>query len=413
MTSITDVKARKIINSRGEPTIEVEIDAEENKGIFSSPSGASVGKHEAKSFPEKGVDEAIEILRNKKEKIKGLDVSEQEKIDKTLRRIDGTNNFSYLGGNTSIAVSIASAKAAAKSSNKQLYEYISRLIDLEPSLPLPLGNMIEGGEHASKGATEIQEFLALPTNVKTIKEAILANAEVHKITKKILESKKPSFQGGKGDEGGWVESLSTQEALDILKESIKYVEDQIDTEIDIKIGLDVAASELWNGKKYEYRRSENKSTKEQINFMKKLSNEYGIKYIEDPLHEDDYDGFKEIKEKIGKNTLICGDDLFVTNKKRIKKGIKKESANTILIKPNQIGTLTETLEAIKLAKKNKYKTVVSHRSGETTDDSITHLAVSTSEIIKCGAVNGERTSKLNELIRIEEKTKLKPSNLRC
>lgn len=409
MTEIKDFTTRKIINSRGEPTVEVEVESKNKKGRFSSPSGASVGKHEAISFPKKGVDATIKLLDNNKDKLIGLEATDQQKIDNELRKIDGTNNFSHLGGNGAIAISMATSKLAAKIQEKPYYEYLSEISNTKPSLPLPLGNIIEGGEHAGEGATEIQEFLTLPTKPKTIREAVLANAEIHREVKRILRSRSKTFAGGKGDEGGWVESLSTKEALKVLEKAKKHIEKNKKTKI--KIGLDVAASEMWNGKKYEYRRNKNKNTDQQIDFIKKLSKKHDIKYLEDPLHEEDFVGFNKLKQKLENEILVCGDDLFVTNKKRIKQGIEKDSVNTVLIKPNQIGTLTDTIEAIKLAKSENYKTVVSHRSGETTDTSISHLAVATSEIIKTGAVNGERIAKLNELIRIEEKSDIKITNL--
>ncbi|PTD93419.1 phosphopyruvate hydratase [archaeon SCG-AAA382B04] len=409
MTKIKDIHSRKTINSRGEPTIEIEVKSKRELGRVSSPSGASVGKFEATAFPKEGVDSTIKTIRDNKNEFVGLDPSNQQKIDQKLKKLDGTDNFSKLGGNGAIALSMATSKLAAKTKQIPYYEYLTELADTEPSLPLPLGNMIEGGEHAGKGATEIQEFLTLPTKVESEKQAIISNAEVHHQIKKILEEKNKSFSGGKGDEGGWVESLKTREALDILKKSTEKIEKRKNAKI--RLGIDVAASEMWNGKNYEYRRSENKETNQQIRFMKKLVEEYNIKYLEDPLQEEDFEGFSKIKDKINKDVLICGDDLFVTNQNRIQEGINKKSANTVLIKPNQIGTLTDTIEAIKLAKENNYKITVSHRSGETTDTSIAHLAVATSEIIKCGAVNGERTAKLNELIRIEEKSNIGLTNL--
>ncbi len=412
MPLIEDIELRKIINSRGEPTIEVEVKSKEEIGVFSSPSGASVGRHEAISFPKNDVEISLKRLRQKKDKLIGLDIFDQKKIDKKLREIDGTQNFSHLGGNAAIAISIATAKVASKQNNLELFEHLSQeLIDYTPSLPLPLGNIIEGGEHAGEGSTEIQEFLVLPTKVNNIHEAVFANAEVHRKVKELLRKRNKDFSGGKGDEGGWVEALNTEEAIEVLKKAIKEVEKN--TEIKIDIGLDVAASEMWKNKKYHYRRAKNKTQEQQIEFLQDLCKKYDIKYLEDPLHEDDFDGFRQIKQRINDDKLICGDDLFVTNKKRIKKGIKNDSANTVLIKPNQIGTLTDTIEAINLAKENNYTTVVSHRSGETTDNSIAHLAVSTSEVIKCGAVNGERIAKLNELIRVEEKTNIEIANLRC
>ncbi|RZN61887.1 enolase [Methanonatronarchaeum sp. AMET6-2] len=398
---IKDVRTRRLLNSRGEETIEVEVDTGGFVGRFSSPSGASVGEHEAIALPEGGVSRSIELIENEvKPRLIGRDPKDQKNIDSFLKEIDGTDNFSRLGSNASTAVSLAIAKVAAKQKEMQLFEYISVLAGTSPSMPLPLGNIIEGGEHAGEGATEIQEFLTIPVNPKSAEEAVFANALVHHYVGEKLSKEVRSFGGGKGDELGWVAPLKTKEALDVLQEATEKATGK--TGITVKIALDVAASEMWNGSVYKYRRDEDRDTDGQIEFISKLIEDYDLFYVEDPLDENDFKGFSKLTSKVGEESLICGDDLFTTNKKRIEKGMETAAANTVLIKPNQIGTLTDTLEAIETARKYDCLTAVSHRSGETTDSAISHIAVACSEIIKTGAVGGERIAKLNELIRIEE-----------
>jgi len=413
-TNIKEIKARKIFNSRGESTIEAEVHLDDSIGCFSAPSGASVGKNEVKAFPDEGVEASLEIIKEEiSPRLEGINIYNQDKIDSELKKIDGTDNFSRLGGNASIAVSIASAKAASKNSNIPLFEYISEISGSDPSFPLPLGNIIEGGKHAGYGSTEIQEFLILPLNPDSVYEAVFVNTRVHKTVGEKLSIQFSNFSGGKGDEGGWVAPLHTEKALDILRKSCDSVEEKYG--IELGVGMDIAASEIWNGNSYDYRRIGDLSESEQMNFMQSLSERYNLVYLEDPIHEENFEGFATLTNRIGENTLICGDDLFVTNKHRIREGISKKSANTVLIKPNQIGTLTDMIDAVNLAKENRFRTVVSHRSGETTDSSIAHIAVAMSDIIKTGAVGGERIAKLNELIRIEEENKdmIKMFNLRC
>ncbi|OUJ18977.1 Enolase Eno [Methanonatronarchaeum thermophilum] len=398
---IKDIRTRKLLNSRGEETIEVEVDLGGVVGRFSSPSGASVGEHEAVALPEGGVDKSMDLIDNEvKPRLLGRDPTEQFEIDSLLKEIDGTENFSRLGSNASTAVSIATAKAAAKNEGMFLYEYISVLTGSNPSIPLPLGNIIEGGEHAGEGATEIQEFLTIPVNPPSGQQAVFANALVHHEVGRILSKEIPSFGGGKGDELGWVAPLTTEAALEILQKAIGKISDKVGFEI--KTSLDVAASEMWDGSVYKYRRDNDRDTESQIEFITQLINDYDLYYVEDPLDENDFEGFSKLTKKIGDKSLICGDDIFTTNKERIQRGMEIGAANTVLIKPNQIGTLKDTLKAIEVAEKNNCYTAVSHRSGETTDSAIAHIAVACSEIIKTGAIGGERTAKLNELIRIEE-----------
>jgi len=390
MTKIKSIAVRTILDSRGNETIEADVHTTNGFGRCAAPSGASTGTFEANTIP---ASEAV--LRARKfviPKLIGLDVTEQEKIDTLLREIDGTSNFSSIGGNTAVAISLAVAKAAASSSGVPLYRYLN---PSSSALPFPLGNVIGGGAHA-KGATNIQEFLVIPVGAKSVKDAIFANALVHKSVKTILNKK--GVQCSKGDEGAWAPPISDEEALEIISEAIENVSDS--TGFEIRAALDVAATELWDGSKYVYSDTK-RSPEEQIEYMAQLIKRYNLYYVEDPLEENDFDGFARLTERV--KCLICGDDIFVTNPERIKKGIKMKTANAVLIKPNQIGTLTDTYKAIKLANDNGYHCVMSHRSGETPDETIAHLAVAfATPIIKTGVVGGERIAKLNELVRIEE-----------
>lgn len=398
-TIIEDVKARKILDSRGNWTIEVDVLTRLGFGRCSAPSGASKGKHEVVSYPENDVDKSIvEIEETIAHELIGMDSEEQEVIDSILKEVDGTQNFANIGGNAAVAISLANAKAAASSYGIPLYQFLGGSFAAE--LPYPLGNVIGGGAHASE-ATDIQEFLVIPVGAKTVLDAVQLNSMVHKAAKRLL-LKKQKGSLGKGDEGAWAASVSDAEALSVLSEACEEVEKECGAEI--RLGLDVAASELYDEKsgKYVYKREGKKRTREeQIEHIRKLIKDYNLFYVEDPIEQNDFEGFAELTKST--ECLICGDDLYVTNVSRIQKGIEKSSTRAVLIKPNQCGTLTDTFNAVSLAKNRGLVPVISHRSGETTDETIAHLAVSFKcPIIKTGAVGGERIAKLNELIRISE-----------
>jgi enolase len=399
---IEDVAARKIINSRGDPTIEVDVITIDGFGSASAPSGASTGKAEATPFPDGGVEEAIRKVEDLiTPEIIGLYADEQEEIDMLLRELDGTKNFQNIGGNTAYAVSLAVADAAASSYNLPLYQYLGG--SLASDLPYPLGNVLGGGKHASGKATDIQEFLVLPVGAPSFLAAVEANALVHEKLKSLLRNVDPTFTGGKGDEGGWAPNVSNVQALEAVSDTCKAVSEELGFEC--RPGLDIAASSLWEPKKksYVYARDDlSRGAGEQIDYVLELIEKYKLVYVEDPVHEDDFEGFKELTRK-SRGCLICGDDLFVTSAKRLSKGIKMGAGNSIIIKMNQVGTLTETWDATRLAQENGYVPVVSHRSGETAATHIAHLAVAfKAPMIKTGVVGGERIAKLNELIRIEE-----------
>ncbi len=400
---IEDVRVRKILDSRGNPTVEVEIITWNGIGRAAAPSGASTGSREVMSFPEGGVDKVIaEIEDIISSELIGMDAEYLSDIDSVLKEVDGTDNMSIIGGNTTVAVSMAAAKAAAASYNLPLYKFLGG--NMKNELPFPLGNMMNGGAHAGSNAPDIQEFLVVPVGAKNMSEAVFANVSVHKKLKELISLKDSNFTGGKGDEGGWVPNVSNDTALEIQTQACEEVSNELGFEI--KPALDMASSEFWDSDKGKYVYGQDgieRDIGEQVEYVKDIIETYGMFYVEDPFDENDFDGFSQLTAACGDKCLICGDDLFVTNSEILKKGIEQKAANAIIIKPNQIGSLSQTYATVKLAKENNVVPVVSHRSGETTDDTIAHLAVAWgSPIIKTGAVGGERIAKLNELIRIEE-----------
>jgi enolase len=400
---IEDIRVRKILDSRGNPTLEVDVVTWNGFGRAAAPSGASTGAREVVAFPEGGVDKIIgEVEDIISSELIGMDAEDLKEIDLVLKEIDGTENLASIGGNTTVAVSMATAKAAASSYNMPLYKFLGG--NMQTEIPFPLGNMINGGAHAGKNAPDIQEFLVVPVGAETITEAVFTNVNVHKKIRELIQTKDKSFTGGKGDEGGWAPNLTNQEAIEIQVKACETVSDE--TGVLVKPSMDMAASEFWNSETEEYvykKEGTRRSTGEQVDYVSDLIDTYGYYFVEDPIREGDFDGFAELTQKSGKKCLICGDDIFVTNAEILAEGIAKKAGNAIIIKPNQIGTLTDTYKTVELARNNKYVPVVSHRSGETPDDTIAHLAVAFScPIIKTGAVGGERIAKLNELIRIEE-----------
>jgi enolase len=396
---IKSIKARKVVDSRGNWTIETDVITSNGHGRCTAPSGASTGKFEVHSYPNGNVDQAITKFENELAPVLiGMDVDNQELIDQTLKDIDGTSNFSNIGGNTSVVISLAAAKASSSSNGVPLYQHLGQNPN---SIPYPLGNIIGGGAHASN-STDIQEFLIIPVGASDLHEALWINNEVHKRVKVELLSKGKNMSLGKGDEGAWAPNIGDEEALEVLVKITSEVKDEVG--IDIKLGVDVASSEMWDSdlERYVYQREGVKRTsEEQVNHILDLIEAFDLYYVEDPVEEEDFEGFTEITN--GSKALVCGDDLYVTNIKRIQKGVNLGSTRALLVKPNQIGTLTDTFKAIELANKNRLTTVLSHRSGESSDETIAHLAVAYEcPIIKTGVVGGERIAKLNELIRIEE-----------
>ncbi|MDD3135260.1 MAG: enolase [Methanoregula sp.] len=393
MTTIEAIELRAILDSRGNATVEAEVHTATGSGRSAAPSGASTGSREAKVRPtQDAIDNAYQNLLPA---LIGMDASDQEGFDGQLWDIDGTSDFSGIGANVAVALSLANAKAAASALGMPLFRYIGGAFTNE--MPLPLGNVIGGGAHAAN-ATEIQEFLVVPGGATNVQDAVFANAAVHRNVKALLT--KRGIAAGKGDEGAWAPQIDDALAFELIAEATGLVADEMNISVDM--GIDVASSQMWNGEGYKYR-DRVRSTEEQIAYIAELVDRYDLVYVEDPLHEEDFDAFAELNDQVGNRCLVCGDDIFVTQVDRIQQGIELDSANCVLIKPNQVGTLTDTFDAVHLAHANGLDTVMSHRSGETTDTTIAHLATAFSCVfLKCGVVGGERIAKLNELIRIEE-----------
>ncbi|MEY7848161.1 phosphopyruvate hydratase [Natrarchaeobius sp. A-rgal3] len=400
MTLITDVRLRRILDSRGNPTVEADVLTESGGfGRAAAPSGASTGEFEAIERPP---TEAIAAAREHAvpRLVGEAYAGNQREVDAILRAADGTDDFSEIGANSAVAISMAAAKAGADVLGAPLFQHLGGAFRGE-NFPTPLGNVVGGGEHAAD-ATDIQEFLAAPVGAPNVEDAVFANAAVHGEVADLLEER--GVPSGKGDEGAWAPSVDDEEAFEIVDEAVSTVEAEVGFEIGV--GLDVAAAEMYDAdsETYEYESAGiSRDTDEQIEYIADLVREYDLVYVEDPLDENDYEAFADLTDEVGDRTLICGDDLFVTNTDRLAEGIEIDAANSILIKPNQIGTLTDAFDAIELATENGYDSVISHRSGETEDTTIAHLAVATdAPFIKTGAVGGERTAKLNELIRIAD-----------
>jgi len=401
-TLIRKVVARKVFNIRGEETIEVDVITKNGFGRASAPAGASRGKGEVTPYPKGGVDAAIKKVEGViAPKLVGVDAQRQGEIDLLLHKIDGAEDFHNIGGNTSYAVSLAIAEATACSFGVPLFKHLAGRLANE--LPHPLGNVLGGGKHARARAPDIQEFLVLPVRVDSFSKAAKTNVLVHYKVGASLVKEDPTFTGGRTDEGAWAPNLKSEDALEIVVKASEEASEE--TGVQCRVGLDMASSSLWNPKEkcYEYTRDNAKlDSGEQLDFVLGLIQKYNLGYVEDPFHEEDFASFMKLTKKV-KNCLICGDDLFVTNKKRLAKGIKMGAANAIIIKGNQVGTLTDAWEATLLAQKAQYVTVMSHRSGETTEAHIAHLAVAfRCPVIKAGVVEGARVAIINELMRIEE-----------
>ena len=413
--AIENVKALEILDSRGNPTVQVEVETEGGFiGVASVPSGASTGSFEAvelrdgdkNRYKGKGVQKAVENVNKKISKeIIGMNVYEQKNIDETMIKLDDTPNKSNLGANAILGVSLAVAKAAAESLGMDLYEYIGGKQAKE--LPVPMMNILNGGKHSDNNIS-IQEFMIMPIGNITFAERLRRGAEIYHTLKSVLKEK--GFSVAVGDEGGFAPNLENEEqALDVIIEAIKKA--GYEPKKDIVLALDIASTEMYDEAKkigengyYFWKTKHLKTKDEMVEYLVELCDKYPIASIEDGLAEEDWDTWKVLTEKLGDKIQLVGDDLFVTNMQRLSRGIEKNVANAILIKPNQIGTLTETLDTIELAKKHGYRTVISHRSGETEDTTIADIAVATNaEQIKTGApCRTDRVAKYNRLLRIEE-----------
>lgn len=410
---IKNIKGREVLDSRGNPTVEVDVVLENGiMGRAIVPSGASTGEREALELRDggsrymgKGVLKAVENVNGPlKDLVVGMDVESQKEIDYAMIELDGTDTKSRLGANAILGVSMAVLKACANNASKPLYKYVcEKFGNGKMSLPIPMMNIINGGAHADN-KVDFQEFMIIPQR-DSIKERVRVGAEVFHTLKKVLNER--GLATGVGDEGGFAPDLdSNTEGFELIVEAIKRA--GYEPGVDVSLGIDVAASEFYDkelGKyKFKWSTGEEFSTDELINYYEELINKYPIISIEDPIDENDWEGFTKITEKLGSKVQLVGDDLFVTNKKCLQMGIDKRAGNAILLKVNQIGTITETLETIELARSNNYKTILSHRSGETEDTTIADLSVGLDlGQIKTGSMSRtDRICKYNQLIRIEE-----------
>ena len=413
---IKSINARHILDSRANPTIEVEVTTSDNiKGRAAVPSGASTGALEAHelrdndpSFNGMGVNKAIENVKTIiSDTLVGEDVTDQSNIDNKLIELDGTDNKNNLGANAILAVSMASMRASANQQNKQLFELFPNIYGL-PSLPVPFMNILNGGAHADN-SVDIQEFMIVPFGFETFDTSLRAGVEIYHVLKKRLKSNKLSTNVG--DEGGFAPNFNTStEILDEIMQSIS--EAGYEPGRNVSLALDVAASEFFTDDFYRIEGNELNS-QEMSDYLINLSSNYPIISIEDGLAEDDWDGWKYLTEKIGDTIQLVGDDLFVTQEKILEKGVADSCANSILVKVNQVGSVSETINTMTLAKESNYSSIVSHRSGETEDTFISHLCVGTSSgQIKTGApARSERTAKYNELLRIGEKIGFEQFNI--
>ena len=412
MSAISTIKARQILDSRGNPTIEVDVFTEVGAmGRAAVPSGASTGIHEAvelrdedkKIYQGKGVLKAVENVRDIIEDgLLGIEVSNQTGIDNLMLELDGTPNKQKLGANAILAVSLAVAKAAAEEAALPLFRYIGGVN--AKTLPIPMMNILNGGAHADN-KIDFQEFMVMPIGASSFSEALRWGVEIFHTLKSVL--KKKGFSTNVGDEGGFAPNIqSNEEAIETVLEAISAA--GFNTQHQIKIAMDAANSELWNKeqKKYVFHKSNGMalSSDELVKYWEKWVKQYPIISIEDGMAEDDWEGWKSLTQAVGASCQLVGDDLFVTNVKRIQQGVEKNIANGLLVKVNQIGTLTETINAVTLAQNNGYNTIMSHRSGETEDTTIADLAVA----LNCGQIKTgsasrtDRLAKYNQLIRIEE-----------
>ena len=400
MPKITSIQGRILYNSRGSKTIEVDIVSDNQfRGRVSAPSGASVGKYEAVSFPDGKPEQSLKVLRDNSDKFVGLESSDLKAIHNTLRDLDRTENYSKIGGSLAFAVTIASMDSASKANSEPLF----RTLSMEQSFrfPFPLGNILGGGAHAGPGTPDIQEILICATGSKTIEDAIDTNLAVHKELRKVLLKEDPNFTNGRGDEGGWAPKVNNEKALELSAKACEKLGFTLGKEVSL--GVDFASSTQWNEKKQKYvydRAGFENTPEEQIEFASNIIKKYKLIYAEDAVHEEAFKDMSEIAKKFPK-TLVTGDDLTVTNKNILSKAVEAKSCNAAILKVNQAGSLYDALEFANVANKNNIKLITSHRSGESTDSQIAHIGLATkSKMLKVGVVGGERVAKLNELIRL-------------
>jgi|TARA_Y100000817_G_scaffold51056_1_gene36803 enolase len=402
LPKITSLTGRILYNSRGSKTIEVDI-ITDNKflGRVCAPSGASVGKYEAVSFPNNKPEQSLTILNENSEKFLGSDASDLKLIHDTIKSIDNSDNYSKIGGACAFAITIAAAQAAANSLEIPLYNIINK--DDELKFPFPLGNILGGGAHAGPGTPDIQEVLVASIGAKGIQEAIDTNLQVHKELRNLIQKEDPTFTNGRGDEGGWAPKFDNEKALEISAKAIENLGFTLGKEVSL--GVDFASSTQWNENKGKYiydRAGFENDSGQQIDFAAKMIDKYKLIYAEDAVHEEAFEDMAILTKKFP-DRMITGDDLTVTNTKILDKAIAHGSCNAAILKVNQAGSLFDALEFAKMANENNIKLITSHRSGESTDSQISHIGIGTkSKLLKVGVVGGERVAKLNELIRLSE-----------
>ena len=402
MTRISSIEGRILYNSRGSKTIEIDVESEGKfLGRVCAPSGASVGKYEAVSFPNGKPEESLRILQENSQKFIGLESSDLKGIHDTLKSLDNSANYSRIGGALAFAVTIASMESAAEAAEQPLFEILAPKSSFK--FPFPSGNILGGGVHAGPGTPDIQEILICATGSKTIEEAIETNLSVHKELRHILEKEDPNFTNGRGDEGGWAPKLENEKALEVSAKACENLGFTLGKEVSL--GVDFASSTQWNEEKQKYvydRAGFENSTGEQIDFASNIIEKYKLIFAEDTVHEEAFEDMAEITAKFP-NTMVTGDDLIVTNKEILTKAIELKSCNAAILKVNQAGSLYDALEFANVANQNNIRLITSHRSGESIDSQISHIGIATkSKMLKVGIIEGERISKLNELLRISE-----------
>jgi len=402
LAKITSIEGRILYNSRGSKTIEVDVQSDGKfLGRVCAPSGASVGKYEAVSFPNNNPEESLRILKTNSQKFVGLESSDLKGIQDILKSLDNSTNYSIIGGAFAFAITIASMESAAKSADEPLFKTLSSESSFK--FPFPIGNILGGGAHAGPGTPDIQEILICAIGSKTIEDAIETNLSVHKELRRVLEKEDPNFTNGRGDEGGWAPKLENQKALEVSAKACENLGFTLGKEVSL--GVDFASSTQWDEQKgkYVYNRAgfEN-STGEQVDFAADIIKKFKLIYAEDAVHEEAFEDMAELTAKFP-NVLVTGDDLTVTNAGILKKAIDAKSCNAAILKVNQAGSLFDALEFADKATQNNIKLITSHRSGESTDSQISHIGLATkSKMLKVGVVGGERVAKLNELLRLSE-----------
>lgn len=396
--------ARIVFDSRGDKTVEVEAEVDGRTARAAAPAGKSRGGGEAVPYPPGGPEAGPLVLRKAvSPRLVGRDFSEFGSLDEELAGIDGTPNFANIGGNVALAVSVAVSSATAASLGKPLYRYLSDACGTEPALPLPLGNVLGGGKHAGSGAPEIQEYLSLPIGARTIFSALEANILVHRRLGALLGKNVARYPLGRGDEGAYAPPISLEKATELVSQAAAEASDILG--FKVAIGIDVAGSSIYDGKSGRYALPSQGlylTSEEFMEYIAELSDRYGLIYIEDPFREDDPESFIELSRMLSR-TYVCGDDLLVTRAERIRDAASRGAVRAVIIKPNQVGTLLLTWQAVEAASSTGILPVASHRSGETTDSYLADIAVGMGcKVIKSGVLGGERMAKLNELIRIGE-----------